>query len=51
VKRAVGEATATVNSSVSISQEMYLEALTDGINMAEARKRGKGGSKYVTGGL
>ena len=40
VKKAVEEATATINStSFPISQGMYLEALMDGINMAEARRR------------
>lgn len=50
VKKAVEDATAAINSaSISISQGMYIEALTNGINMAETRRREKNptGPKYV----
>lgn len=42
VRKAIDDATVAINSaSVSISQGMYMEALTNGINMAESRRQGK----------
>ena len=50
ILKAVEEATSTIHSaSVSMSQGMYMEALTNGINIAETRRRenGQNGQKYV----
>lgn len=50
VRKAVNEATTAINSApISISQGMYMEALTNGINMAETRRREKdpSGPKYI----
>ena len=42
IVKAVQEATAIIDaSSVSISQEMYIEALKNGISMAEEKKKEK----------
>ena len=42
VMKAVEVATVNINSSpVSITQEMYMEALKNGIDMAEQKKRMK----------
>lgn len=51
VIEAVEKAVAEVNSStISISQDMYLEALRNGVSIAEERRREKNpaGPMYVT---
>ena len=42
VRKAVEEATATIDAStITVTQELYMEALRNGISMAEERKREK----------